>query len=470
MKVKQIKNTEERAILIGMIVDTSVAARIASKWGRRGGLFRSDWSNLVADWCVHYFRKYEKAPRKAIQSHFQRWAQRNPDPDTHKLVESFLTGLSGDYRAAKKETNASYLIDLAARHFTQVKLERLRNTIDEQLELGEVEKASKHVEEFHKIEMGMGSTVKVLTDKESIKRAFAETKESMVQYPGALGRFLSPYLTRDAFIALLGPEKRGKSFWLLDLVFRAMEQRRKVAYFVVGDMSEGQVQMRIGTRAAQLPVNKHKTVRYPVELKHPKVKFGVARVKHVSRRYKKQLSWQKAWKAYQDILLNKVKSKDSYIRMVVVPAGGISVDGIDEQLKLWEQEGWSPDVVVTDYADNLDMPDGGDDPRHQSNAAWKKMRGLSQTWHCLFVTATQANAASYGDEVGTITRKNFSEDKRKLAHVTGMIGLNQNSEEKVKGLYRLNWVLVRDGDYSEWKCVHCASCLALANPAVLSTF
>ena len=109
----------------------------------------------------------------------------------------------------------------------------------------------------------------------------------------------------------------------------------------------------------------------------------------------------------------------------------------------------------------------GIEGRDKINETWKQMRSLSQKYHCLVVTATQADAASY--ETDLIRRRNFSEDKRKYAHVTGMIGINQKDpEEKEKEVMRLNWLKLRDGLYSETRCVYIAGCLSIANPAIRS--
>ena len=56
---------------------------------------------------------------------------------------------------------------------------------------------------------------------------------------------------------------------------------------------------------------------------------------------------------------------------------------------------------------------------NQINTTWKQLRALSQDRHCLVVTATQANAGSYTREA-PMDRRSFSEDKRKLAHATGI--------------------------------------------------
>lgn len=122
-----------------------------------------------------------------------------------------------------------------------------------------------------------------------------------------------------------------------------------------------------------------------------------------------------------------------------------------------------------DYADILAPIDPRVEPfREQINMTWKALRGLSQKKHCLVVTATQADADSY--TAWRLSRENFSEDKRKLSHVSGMVGINQTQAEKDRGLYRLNWVLLRELDFSESKCLWCASALGAADPCVLSCF
>ena len=121
-----------------------------------------------------------------------------------------------------------------------------------------------------------------------------------------------------------------------------------------------------------------------------------------------------------------------------------------------------------DYADILKMVYHGKEGRDCINETWKLLRGLSQKRHCLLITATQSDADSY--ERGTLTMKNFSDDRRKIDSVTGMIGLNQAELEKKRGIMRLNWISLRDGEFQVSQCCHVAGCLALANPAIKSCF
>ena len=134
----------------------------------------------------------------------------------------------------------------------------------------------------------------------------------------------------------------------------------------------------------------------------------------------------------------------------------------------WGREEGIPDIVVIDYADILKMDVPGLDKRDQINGTWKQLRALSQSLHCLVVTATQSDASSYKME--TIQMGNFSEDKRKHAHVTGTVGLNQTKEENRLGVMRLNWIVAREHQFNSYKCGHVAGCLDIANPDIKSTF
>jgi len=121
---------------------------------------------------------------------------------------------------------------------------------------------------------------------------------------------------------------------------------------------------------------------------------------------------------------------------------------LDGTLNLWErQDGFVPDMIVVDYADLMTVQHRMYE-RHKQNQVWMSLRRISQERHCLLITATQADAASY--ERGLLRLSNFSEDKRKYAHVTAMYGLNQDPKgrEKQLGIMRINEMVVREDDFS----------------------
>lgn len=473
MRIERREGAAERRIVTGMILDASVLGRISSKWTKEG-LFSSPWVNLIAGWCVKYWHDYQKPPGRAIEGLFESWAAKDKDEDTVKLIEKFLSGLSAEYEQQKEaDMNASYVIDLAGTHFNKVRLHRLKEQLEGDLDSNDLESAEKHIQTSRRVEMGAGSGIDLFQDKEAIRNAFAEKQACLVDYPGALGRFYQGELTRDAFIAYLGPEKSGKTWDLIDLSFRAMTQRRKVAFFEVGDMSEHQIIKRLMVRAARHPFKSPTgkwpyTVRYPISIESPSGEDSCARIGFEDKVFDRPLSWKRAWDACEKLIKTKVRSKESYFRLSCHPNNSVDVFGIQSILQSWELEGWMPDVIVIDYADLLAAPPGYKDKRDQIDLTWKMLRALSQSYHCLLATASQSDAGSYTKK--TLDRTNFTDDKRKLAHCTGMIGINITAEEKAMDIVRHNWIVLREGEFSNSKCVHVARCLALANPCVRSTF
>lgn len=452
--------TIPRTVLVGMVTSDAVLSRLTPKW-EKGGLFASRWENLLGFWCVSYFRKYAKAPNKAIEGLFARWAAEHAgDKETVGLVEDFLAGLAGEYASKAKSLNPEFVVDQAAEHFNEVRLARLRDEIDGDISAGKGSDAFKRLANFRKVEIGLGSYVKVFQDEDAWKRAVRSgvQAESLVKYPGALGEFYGPALARDNFVAFLAPMKRGKSFLMYDLAHRAVMQRRRVAYFQVGDLTEDQQLARIAVRTLRRPLRASK-YRYPVSIEKDKPVWE-------ERVVKDSITEEEAWARAKKWHLEKVKSADDYLRLSTHANSSLTVEALNARLEDWQADGWVPDIVVIDYADILAAPPGYSESRDGVNHNWKALRRLSQERHCLVVTATQANAASFNER--NLDMSHFSEDNRKFAHVTGMVGLNQVDEEKKAGVMRLNWIVLREQEFHRRDFVCVVPCLAIGDPCVLS--
>jgi hypothetical protein len=179
---------------------------------------------------------------------------------------------------------------------------------------------------------------------------------------------------------------------------------------------------------------------------------------------KNPLTWREAWRLGKRFL-GRTRGRD--FKLSVHPSDQLSVSGLKIILDNWEAfEGFVPDVIVVDYADNLAPESRKEEFRHQQNQTWKMLRGLSLERHCLVVTATQASAASY--DTVSLSMKHFSEDKRKFAHVTGMFGLNQTAAEKRAGLMRINTIVMRESEFHVDEEVHVAQSLKTGQPMLFS--
>jgi hypothetical protein len=468
MKLERYDDKDERLILTGMIVNDTICGHICAHW--RDDLFRSKWANLVSKWCSHYNAKYGKAPREHIQNQFNRWARKSQDEAIINIIDSFLTYLSDKYEETNGELNPNYVLDQAGDYFNHVKLKNLMDELENDLSYGHTTEALDRVIKYDRINMGQGSHVEMLTDDEAIRSALAtELTESLVYFPPGkdgkqtpIAKFFAGQLVRDSLVMLMGPEKRGKSWWLIDLAYRALWNRKRVAYFEAGDMSQTQVLRRFMIRITGLPASP-KRVRIPVRLY--KRQDDTVSIKMKGKTFRRGVDWTAARRACDKLMKRKAMNQ-SYFRLQCHPNSTLHVKDIESSLTEWARDGWVPDVIVIDYADILNMDYKGLEGRDSINQTWKDLRRLSQELHCLVITASQADAASYDAMV--IRNRHFSEDKRKLAHITGGVGLNATDDEKKRGIMRLNWFVLREAPFIASKCIYTAGCLDIGNPMMIS--
>lgn len=469
MQIKEIKTGPERRIVTAMIVDVSVLAKIAPRWDKEG-LMVSPWANLVGAWCVEYYEKYGKAPGKNIEGLYQSWADGVNDKDLKGLVEDYLDELSEDYKSLKKHSQSDYILDSANQFFNEVKAKKLCSAIEGDIDSGKLKKALKRIEQFTNLEVASDDVCDVLQDLDNYKDALKAKDETLIKYTGALGKFFGNTMCRDAFVAFQASEKKGKSFQLIDAACRAVEQGRRVIYFQIGDMSKAQMHKRFAARYSKRPVyatTPDNPVRIPVSIEKSLADESVVVNFEEDKHYTKDLSFKRIKKSIK-ALVRKKEFMDSRFKLTCHPNNSIGIGGIKSILQTQaRRHDWVPDVIVVDYAD-LIMPEGGVDGRDGINNVWKGLRALSQIYHCLVLTATQADAQSYGASLQEL--KHFSEDKRKYAHVTAMIGINQTDIEKVNQVLRYNYLVLREAEFVTTNVVYVAGCKAICNPTMVSCF
>ena len=469
MRIERREGGDERRILIAMLVDATVLGRIAARWPPQGGLFASQWANTVAGWAVGYHGRYGRAPGPHVRGLFEHWATKHAEVDKKvtETVERFLAGLSEEYEAEKEAINPQYIIDAAGRHFETVRLHALATGLEADLAAGDAEAAQQRIDDSHRLELGGGAGIDILSDTEAVRAAFETHATPLVTYPGALGELFGRRLCRGGFVAYEGPEKRGKTYWLLDLAWRAMLQRRRVAFFEVGDLSEADVIMRFAERATKRPQKPDTDpVRVPTAITWDGE--GIAECTYKVRTFTDELDWRTAVKAFRRVAISQVRSEESYLRLSIHPADSVTVLDIRATVAQWAKAGWVADVIIIDYADILAAPPGLKDSRDQINKTWMQLRAMATEFHNLVATATQTDAQSY--DAHTIGLRHFSNDKRKRAHVTASFGLNATADEKAAGITRVNCLIARQGKYRADISVHCGGSLAIANPVIVSTW
>jgi len=454
MKKKKYEGTAIRQILVGMVTDEMVCGRISSQWNSEG-LFEAPWANLVGGWCVKHFGKYGRPPHDNLRPIFDSWASRTKAPEeTIENVERFLSHLAREHDESPK--SSEYIMDVAGEHFNQIQAKRSIMDAEALMDRGEVEQAQSILRQTGRVEMGGGSIVKPGLDFDVWREAWDnDTTRPLIGYPGKLNTFLGRWMVRDTFLAFMGPDKSGKSMWLLDAAYRALRSRRRVVYFEAGDMSRDQVLHRLGQRITRRPMLRG-TIQIPTSVDHD------CEVEFKSKKFPKDLSSRDCYRA-----MRRLCGGRDLFRMACYPNDTMSADDLGAVLQSWVMEGWVPDVIVIDYADILAAPRGIRDSLDQIDSTWKALRRMSQEYHALVLTATQSDAKAY-DAKRLMSRSNFSGRKTKLAHVNGMIGLNINAQDKENDVTRLNWVVRRSGSYKEQHGHAVAGCFAIAAPCLKS--
>ncbi len=466
MRRRRVDSKLERQFLIGLITSKPFLASASPAIDL--SLLQTDCFRQVAEWCLDYFQEYGDAPGQNIEALYHAWVESN-DADESEDIGDFLGTLSSEYETADG-INVAHLLDELGTYLSTRKLTMLSDSITADLMAGEVGDALNAVSDFTSVDLGKGIGIDVLNDRSAWTRAFATPPEPLIIFPGDAGQFFGPALTRDALIGVQGPEKMGKTFWCIEFAIRSLRNRKKVAVFEVGDLSESQIMMRLGSRLSKRPIwlDHCGDIEVPASIKlikelddegHLQIRTAMKhRVVIAARPATKRVCVRACRKFVRALGLPK---QEPHFMLSVHPNSSINVKGITGILQRWRHEkNFVPDVIIIDYADILAPENVAKESRDQVNETWKALRRLSQEQHCLVIAPTQADAATYKTQLQTMG--NFSEDKRKMAHVTGMLGLNRTDQEKEDGLMRLNWLVLREHDFSPRRCLYVGQCLPLA--------
>ena len=497
----------ERRIIIGLIVSGEYLQKMVKVWHE--DYLESAIAKLLATWCFDYYREYNEAPGREIESLYSERSRTLPDDIADEIEDDILPSLNDEYIHAGK-FNVQYLIDQTLDYFKYRHVKLHTQDLDALAKQGDPDAALKLAEAFKSLPIDEREGV-LLGSEESmrrLRRAFNYESRSVIQYPGALGRMMNNQLVREGFVSIMASEKRGKSFLMLDMALRAAVQYSNVAFFDAGDMSEDTIYLRLASYITERPVDDKDELYIPVrdclenqtnrcdrkerecsqglDIESPSdLTYEVLIDRLNNRRYRdyspcRNCDWGIRNRGSHFYQKEQTEQLDpEYAERVVSEFFGqnksrfklsrhdnfsLTVREIRRILDAWERDhGFVPDVIVVDYADLL-IPSGNEDYRHRVDTVWKELRGLAQHQRALVITATQADAKSY--EKNIISLANFSEDKRKYSHVTAMYGLNQDKEgkEKQMGLMRINELVVRSGSFSESNQVYVLQNLDICRP------
>ena len=486
---KRINNNIEKDLLIGMI--TSSPFLRDTKDFIKPNLFEIPYARHISQWCLDYYDEYENAPNEHIQDVYNKFDETTLNEELSDNIAEFLATLSRHYD--KSDTFNSVFYVNKARDYTRK--QALKQQIEETKQLldkGHIDEAENTFENYSAVIQDCDTAIEPLGNADAFYKAFQEDAKPMLHFPGALGNLVNKLFKRGSFIGLLGASKKGKTWWLSEIIKRGLKARYNVAFFQAGDMTESQWIRRFGVMLAgysddtefcgdvQVPLmdcelhqngtcelvdcesvlQEDGSLQEELDWYEPcseckKCKDCIGTSFFKTEHIKEPLDWRTALKKsrrFMQLLRGARFKLDTYSNST------LTFKTIRQKLKQWdEQDGFVPDIICVDYADIMGEEDPRKDERGNENLRWKQARKLSQDYNNLVIMPTQADAQGYTKK--TLDSSNFNSDRRKNDHITGMIGLNQTDDEKKKKIMRLNVLQAREIPFIASVTVSVLQCL-----------
>ena len=475
---QDIRTEVERKIVIGLIMSTNFCSRIFQVY--KPEYFELQYAKIIISWIKRYYKEYKKAPNKMIQDIYE-IEKYDLDFSIRRIVFRFLISLSRDFASDGEKFNVDYYFNLAADYFTQRETEILFDEGNKLLTLGRIGDAKNLIDASKSVKIGLTGSFRPF-DSHEIKIFESEGRGNrLFTFPGHVGRLFGNF-QRSWFVSVVAPEKRGKSWWLLEIAFQALVQGLKVFIFSF-EMNKHVLKNRIYKRLCALPdrdaldeINEKGYLVYPVfdcrlnqlnkcNLAKRLSSFGLYTsserpVYNLNMKYKpcvycrtryperyQPAYWFKGDRSKNKLMTTKrIKSKvDDFIEMfgdnLVVqsyPAFSANSNDIQRDLDYWDSKGFITDVIIDDYLDiHADEPKGKfQDERGKTNVRWKMGKYMADTRCCLYVTADQATMKARKRR--SVTQMDTSEDKRKDAHVDMKCAINQMPKENIDDVMRLS--------------------------------
>jgi hypothetical protein len=489
MEDRVFPNNTERKITIACLYSDEFLRRMFHNISTK--YFTAKYSKKLVSLSILHYRRYQCAPKGDIDRILVSQKDKEKiDEEDYYILSTFIE----DVQTEKHELESvESMVEEAKQFFVNRQLIEKAEEIMGLVEAGETEEAYRAAQ-AQICDFAEDEGIDPFTNTEAIKRAYTESSDPILTYEGALGHNLNKVFLPGALVGILAPEKRGKSWFLIDMCLRAMKQGKKVAMFQAGDMTEKQVLRRIGTAISKkshvqrycgeslIPVsdcrlNQLCTCENPMracdredsvlldelsfaekmKIVREATEDGYRPCTHCFENSPYTFD-HSIWYEYvpqrnamtdKEAMIRGVQWKKKYkgdMRISIHSTNTLTVSHMRAILNTWERnQGFIPDLIVVDYADILAPDDRRLDFRNQVNSIWMALRQLSQDdrgW-CV-VAPTQSNADSY--RKSSLGMWNFSEDKRKLSHVTAFIGINQTKEEKRQGLIRYSLFMSREDD------------------------
>lgn len=491
----------EKRILTGLIVSDKVLSHLFPHI--QSDLFELEVSKQVCKWILPYYESYKSAPKGHIKDIFEA-EKSNLRKGLDEEIAQFLAKLSEEYliEGGDETLNDDYIIQRGKDYLKERHLRKTATDINALLDIGKVKEAEELYDQRKNIIRATTyKWVKPLDDPYFVNSVFEDMDEPLFRLKGQLGNLVGD-LHRGWLFAVMGPMKRGKTWDLQDVAFDSLLSRRRTAY-VSMEMKDKHLaprfykQMTVSGDIAGDYVypcfdccnNQDNSCNKPIRTNREScppsfdpLKPGKYRSCTVCRKIETERKDYLATVWYFVAERPKLSLQDTrnslkvfqkqfgknLFRMISFPAFSATVEDVEDQLDQLElEEGFIPDTIITDYATIMKSTSIFKDPRHNVNEIVQHHKRLAQERNALVVTGVQ----SLGIGRSALTKdmqdeSDIAEEARILAAVDVLMSLDQTSEEKEKGIWRMGILEHRWKKFNKRRQVMALQQLELGQPVL----
>lgn len=432
MKRTPIDMSDERRILSWMIASDVIFQHVHSTYDSPR-LFESSFARTVAGW-IHGWAVTEpdKAPGTAIQDLYAKHAPRVHDESDTQAIALFLGNLSKDWTHAVPTSDA-WAREQADKYFRLQRCKKALELANRAAESGDVEAAEGALLSFSR---PLGSEFEVhdlFRDTEVITDAYTSGDEVLFHLPGALGELTGPIVEGD-FLAILAPQKRGKSF-MVDLVSISAVRQNVDVLIVDIEMVKKQKAKRLWGHYVGQPHPKDAgIIPIPYFGDRGEILFQNKHFPGVSTDSTEVAKIQKG-----GLRLNQ----GATIQWMHVPNRGVTVRQLRHRVKEMRKGKDRPFLLVIDSPDFLAPEEKKQDRIHQLDEIWGAVRGVSREFERCAVCGPSHTGRQTSKGEGSDA--DVSGNIQKLWHVTKTIYLNRTKAEAEAGVIRCSSETLRDG-------------------------
>lgn len=452
---KKIDMDIERNIVIGMIIDDIFLRDVVLILKDDTSLFKSSYYKIIANWCVDYYKSYEKSPKDIIFNIFESKKSDMRSESDIEYIEDVLNYLTDNYNK-DNSFNRDYFFDQSEKYLKKRSLEKLVSEIQTSIIDGDLISAESKLSNYERVEKPMGTGIDLFNDRSAIIDCFMDGDDYLLKISGDLGNLMKEFYRGD-LISFGAPQKRGKTFYLLWFAMICALSGLKVVYWTLEMRGRLMVKRTLQMLLGETKYEKNDVV-IPFFDKDNNIKYKILP-------NKKGVSLKDSLRIQKGL---KKQIRTGGFRMMDSSNAGCNVASMANTLDNLEYyDNFLADVVVADYLDICDPEPGSPkEYRHSLDYTWKAAKKLAEKRSLLFVTASQVGKIGHTQDVDA---SNAAEDIRKYSHVSHWINLNQSKIEKALKIMRIS-VSGRHDDFNPLDQVVVLECRDIGRPVIDSRY